>query len=59
MDSLPANVMARDAQIYSIPTTAQRAQDVSLPDDAAERKRVLNILAQRRYRKSNLQRSRI
>lgn len=27
------------------------AQDAALPEDARERKRVLNILAQRRYRK--------
>ena len=45
-----ANAMARDAKTYDIPPDAQAAQDVSLPSDAAERKRVLNILAQRRYR---------
>ena len=40
-----------EPDITSIPTNAQRAEEVSLPVDAAERKRVLNILAQRRYRK--------
>lgn len=33
-----------------IPANAQHPKDVALPEDAAERKRVLNILAQRRYR---------
>ena len=37
-------------QDSDIPASAQRAEDVTLPADAAERKRVLNILAQRRYR---------
>lgn len=39
-------------EITSVPAKAQRAEDVSLPIDAAERKRVLNILAQRRYRET-------
>lgn len=42
--------MDRDEELLNIPANAQNAQDVALPADAAERKRVLNILAQRRYR---------
>ena len=42
--------MDEDLDSSSIPVGAQRAEDVALPADAAERKRVLNILAQRRYR---------
>ena len=43
--------MDQDRLTADIPANAQRAEDLSLPSDAAERKRVLNILAQRRYRK--------
>ena len=43
--------MERDADLLNIPAEAQAAEDVNLPSDAGERKRVLNILAQRRYRK--------
>ena len=38
-----------DANTDPILAIAQRAEEVTLPTDAAERKRVLNILAQRRY----------
>ena len=38
------------AETLDIPANAQHAEDISLPTDAVERKRVLNILAQRRYR---------
>lgn len=42
--------MAKDSDGSDIPVDAQHADDIALPNDAAERKRVLNILAQRRYR---------
>ncbi len=43
--------MDHEAEELGIPAHAQRADEVVLPTTAAERKRVLNILAQRRYRK--------
>jgi hypothetical protein len=43
--------MDKEAEALGIPADAQHAQDVALPASSAERKRVLNILAQRRYRK--------
>ena len=43
--------MEQEADLLDIPLNAQHAEDVALPADASERKRVLNILAQRRYRK--------
>lgn len=45
--------MDQDPETSNIPANAQCAEDVDLPEDAAERKRVLNILAQRRYRTFN------
>ena len=42
--------MENEAERLGIPPNAQNAEDVNLPINAAERKRVLNILAQRRYR---------
>ena len=42
--------MESEAGVLKIPDGASMAKDVALPADAAERKRVLNILAQRRYR---------
>lgn len=44
-------IMDHEAEELGIPAHAQRADEVVLPTTAAERKRVLNILAQRRYRK--------
>ena len=43
-------MMDGEAELLNIPPDAQNPNDVDLPGDAAERKRVLNILAQRRYR---------
>lgn len=42
--------MEKDIENIIIPAEAQSAEDIALPESAAERKRVLNILAQRRYR---------
>lgn len=42
--------MEQEAELLDIPVGAQNPNDVALPTDSAERKRVLNILAQRRYR---------
>ncbi|KAK3703657.1 hypothetical protein LTR37_014353 [Vermiconidia calcicola] len=48
--------MEAEAEILGIPPCAQHATDVNLPANAAERKRVLNILAQRRYRRRRRER---
>ncbi|KAK5170158.1 uncharacterized protein LTR77_004743 [Saxophila tyrrhenica] len=48
--------MDSEADSFDIPAEAHQARDVVLPTIAAERKRVLNILAQRRYRRRRRER---
>lgn len=46
-------MMTQSNDLNDPPPAAQSAEDLNLPSNAAERKRVLNVLAQRRYRESS------